>query len=94
MVRRRGDQRDARNGVAGLRNDRIDLETRQLATLAGLCALGDLDLDFLGVDQVFRRDAEASGGYLLGLARQRDAIDIGVIALVVLTALTRVGAGA
>ena len=34
--RRRRNERDARNGISGLGDDLIDLETRQLATLARL----------------------------------------------------------
>ena len=91
MVRRRGNQRDARDGVPGLCDDGVDLEPWKLASLTGFRALGDLDLDLLRVDQVFRRDAEASGSDLLGLAGQRNALDIRVIAFVVLTALARIG---
>src|SRR6185369_11034522 len=48
----RGDQRHARRRVAGLGDDRIDLVTRELAAFTGLCALRDLDLQFVTVDQV------------------------------------------
>jgi hypothetical protein len=41
------------------------LWTGQLPALAGLGALGHLDLDVVGVGQVHRRDAEAAGGDLL-----------------------------
>ena len=58
----------------------------QLAALAGLGALGDLDLQDLGVDQVLRGDTEASGGHLLDLRVPLTAIARGV-----LTALARVG---
>src|SRR5690606_3932609 len=38
---------------------------RQLTALAGLGALGHLDLDLVGVDEVLGRDAEAARGDLL-----------------------------
>ena len=42
-----------------------DLEARQLAALAGLGALGHLDLDLAALVQVFGGDAEAARGHLL-----------------------------
>src|SRR5215213_3464316 len=41
---------------------------RELTALAGLGALGDLDLQLLGVLQVLRRDPEARRRHLLALA--------------------------
>ena len=52
MVRRRRDQADARRRVADLGDPGIDLLPGQLAAFARLGALGHLDLEFLGVDQV------------------------------------------
>ena len=43
----------------------VDLVTGQLAAFAGLGALGHLDLQLVGVDQVFAGDAEAAAGHLL-----------------------------
>ena len=54
VVRRRGDQADARRGVPGLRHPRVDLVAGQLTALAGLGALGHLDLDVVGVGEVLR----------------------------------------
>ena len=65
VVRRRGDQADARRRVPGLGDPRVDLVAGQLAALAGLGALGHLDLDVVGVDQVLAGHAEAAGGDLL-----------------------------
>ena len=65
VVRRRGDQADARGGMADLGDPGIDLVAGQLAAFAGLGALGHLDLQLLGVDQVVAGDAEAAGGDLL-----------------------------
>ena len=45
VVRRRRDEADARGRVAGARDPRVDLGRRQLAALAGLGALRQLDLD-------------------------------------------------
>ncbi len=52
VVRRRRDQPDAGRRVTGARDPRVDLRRRQLAALAGLRALGELDLDVVGVRQV------------------------------------------
>ncbi|MNI29076.1 hypothetical protein D3C73_828810 [compost metagenome] len=46
----------------------------QLAAFAGLGALGNLDLQHFGVDQVFGGDAEAARGHLLDLAALVGAI--------------------
>ena len=65
MVRWRGNQSHARSRVTDLGNDMIHLMTRQLASFTGFCALGDLDLDIVGVDQVFGGYAETPGSDLL-----------------------------
>lgn len=69
VMRRRADQADAGLGVAQPGDQFVDLVAGQLAALAGLGALGDLDLQHLGIDQVFRGHAEAAGGHLLDLER-------------------------
>ena len=43
----------------------VDLVAGQLTALAGLGALGDLDLQLVGIDQIFGGDAEPAGGDLL-----------------------------
>ena len=65
MVRRRRDQRDAGLGVAEARDLVGHLVARELAALARLRALGDLDLELVGEGEVLRRDAEAAGCDLL-----------------------------
>ena len=65
MVRRRRDQRDAGGGAAQRGDLGRYLVAGQLPALAGLGALGDLDLQHVGVHQVVRTDAEAPGGDLL-----------------------------
>jgi hypothetical protein len=89
VVRRRRNQSDARAREAQARDHLVDLVPRQLAALAGLRALRDLDLQHLGIDQVFRRDAEAPRGDLLDLG-----ILLGAVAHRVLAALARVRARA
>ena len=67
VVRRRRDERDAGGGAAQPGDVRGDLVAGQLAALARLGALGDLDLELLGAGQVGRGDAEAPGGDLADL---------------------------
>ncbi len=90
VVRRRGDQADARGGVPGLGDPRVHLVAGQLAALAGLGALRHLDLDVVRVDQVLRGHAEAAGGDLLDGRAPRRVVQ----AVRVLAALTGVGLGA
>ena len=65
VVRRRRDQPDARGRAADPRDVVVDLVARQLAALARLGALGHLDLDLVGVDQVVDRHPEAARRDLL-----------------------------
>ena len=65
VMRRRRDQADAGRRVPDLGDDRVDLVAGQLAAFAGLGALRHLDLHHVGVDEIFRRDAEAARGDLL-----------------------------
>ena len=67
VVRRRGDQAHARSRVAQPCDCLVDLVAWELAALARLCALGNLDLQLIGVRQVVRCDAEATGRNLLDL---------------------------
>ena len=74
VVRRRRNQADARRRVPRLRDPRIDLVTRELAALARLGALGHLDLQLVGVDEVLARHAESAGRDLLDRAALRVAV--------------------
>ena len=65
VVRWWRDQSDAGRRVADLGDPWVDLGAGEFAAFAGFCALGNFDLDFVGVDQVFAGDAEAAGGDLL-----------------------------
>ena len=64
--------------VAHPGDDLVDLVAGQLAALAGLGALGDLDLQLVGVDQVVHGDAEAAGGDLLDGAAPQSPLASGV----------------
>ena len=89
MVGRGRDQAHAGGAVAGLGDPGIDLAAGQLAALAGLGALGQLDLDLLGRHQVLAGDAEAGRGHLLDLG-----VGGAVVPLLRLAALAGVAAGA
>ena len=65
MVRRRGDEGHAGRGMPRPRDPRPDLAAGQMAALAGLGALRQLDLDLLRAHKIFARHAEAAGGDLL-----------------------------
>jgi hypothetical protein len=65
VMRGRGDEAHARRRMAHARNRLVDLEAGQLSAFAGLRALRHLDLHHVGIDEIFRRDAEAARGDLL-----------------------------
>ena len=67
MVRRRRNQRHAGYGITQAGNEFVHLAAGELAALAGLRALGDLDLQHLGVHQVMRSDAKPAGCNLFDL---------------------------
>jgi hypothetical protein len=77
VVRRRRDQADARRRVTRLADGLVDLVAGQLAAFAGLGALGHLDLDVVGIDQVFGRHAEAARGDLLDRRTHRSPLASG-----------------
>ena len=93
VVRRRRDQADARRGVPGLRDPRVDLVAGQLAALARLGALRHLDLEVVGVDEVLAGDAEAAAGDLLDGRAARSPL-ASYEAVGVLAALAGVGLAA
>src|SRR5262249_49073258 len=94
VVRRRRDQAHARRRVAQARDHRVDLVARELAALARLRALGDLDLQLVGVRQVARGHAEARRRDLLDGGAAKVAVRVRRRALQVLPALARVRAAA
>ena len=94
VVRRRRNQPDARRRAPGAGDPRVDLDAGQLAPLPRLGALGDLDLQVVGVDQVLARHAEAARGHLLDRAAPQVPVGVGREAVGVLAALAGVGAAA
>src|SRR5439155_22754986 len=87
VVRRRRDQRHAGLRMPEPRDLRRHLVAGQLAALAGLRALRDLDLQLVGERRVLGRDAEAAGGDLLD-----PRVAVGSEALRILAALAAVRA--
>ena len=74
VMRRRRDEADAGRRIAHLGDGLVDLVAGELAAFAGLGALRHLDLHHVGIDEVFRRDAEAAGGHLLDRRAHRIAV--------------------
>ena len=74
VVRWRRDEAHARRRVADLGDPGVDLVAGQLAALAGLGALGHLDLDLARAHEVLAGDAEAARGDLLDRALERVAV--------------------
>ena len=86
VVRRRRDERSTGLCMAEPRYKRVNLVGGELPAFAGLCALGELDLEILGGAYVFNRHAESAGGYLL-----YRAVPLGAEALRVFAAFAGVG---
>ena len=94
VMRRRRDEAHALGRVAHLGDHRVDLVAGQLSAFAGLRALRHLDLHHVGVDEIFRRHAEAAGGDLLDGAAHRVAVGHPLVAVGLLAALAGVGLAA
>ena len=94
MVRRRRDEPHARGGVPHLGDPGVDLGAGELAALARLGALGHLDLELAGVDQVEAGHAEAPAGHLLDGRVLGVAVGRRQVARRVLAALAGVGLSA
>ena len=90
VVRRGRDEGDAGDGVAELRDVDADLVAGELSSLAGLGALGHLDLDLLGARQIGGMDAETAGSDLLDGAVGPVAVLIALEAARILAAFTAV----
>ena len=90
VVRRRRDEPDPGRGVPGRGDPGVDLAPGQLAALAGLGALGHLDLQVVGVHEVLARDPEAPRGDLLDRAAPEVAVRVGREPVRVLAALAGV----
>ena len=74
MVRRGRDQADTRGRVAGGADGLVDLVAGQLAAFAGLRTLRHLDLDVVGIDQIFGGHAKAARRNLLDRRTHRIAV--------------------
>ena len=94
VVRRRRDKPDARGRVPDAGDPFIDLVPRQLSALAGLGALGHLDLEVVGVDQVFGGHPETPRCHLLDGRTHGIAVLQGLVAHRVLAALAGIGLAA
>ena len=92
MMRWRRYQRDTGNGITSLGDDVVHLETGQLSALTRLRTLCHLYLYLLGIDEILCRNAKASAGNLFCLAAETHAIHLCMIAGIILTTLTGVGA--
>ena len=92
MVRRRRDEAHAGRGLTHLGDPGVDLLAGQVAALAGLGALGHLDLDLDGAREVAARDAKAAARHLLDGALARVSVGKRHLAGRVLAALAGVGA--
>src|SRR5689334_15736449 len=90
MVRWRRNEADAGRGAAYLGDPWIHFRARKLAALAGLGALGHLNLQFARIHQVVAGDTEAARRYLLDRAVARIAVGIEEVARRVLAALAGV----
>ena len=64
----RRNQRDSRYRVTSACNDFIDLETRQLTTLARLGTLSNLDLNFVGINEILGSYTKTTRSHLLDCA--------------------------
>ncbi len=74
MVGRGRDQADALGRVTHLGDHGVDLVAGQLPAFAGLRALRHLDLHHVGIDEIFRRHAEAARSDLLDRRAHRVAV--------------------
>ena len=68
VMRRRRNQADAGRAMADAGDFFVDLMPRQLSSFAGLGALGHLDLQFAGVDEILACYAESAARNLLDCA--------------------------
>ena len=91
VVRRRRDQANAGRGLTDLGDPGVDLLAGQVATLAGLGALGHLDLNLEGAAQVAARHAKARACHLLDGGVLGVAVGQRGLATWILAALAGVG---
>src|SRR3546814_20248056 len=91
MVGRRRDQPDAWRLMADLGDVLVHLVTGKLAALARLCALRHLDLDIVGVHQIFGGDSETPRSHLLDRRTHGIALGQRIEAVWLLAPLARFG---
>ena len=91
VVRRRRNQADAGRGLTDLGNPGVDLLAGQVTALAGLGALGHLDLNLEGAAQVAARHAKARACHLLDGGILGVTVGQRGLATRILAALARVG---
>src|SRR5262249_16146346 len=80
--------------MAHLGDDLIDLVARELAAFARLAALSNLDLHYVGIDEIFGGDAETAGSHLLDGRAHRVAVRQRLEAVRFLAALASIGLAA
>src|SRR6185369_17107616 len=90
VVRRRGDEPDARRRVADARDVLVDLVAGELPALAGLRALRHLDLQLVRVDEIVAGHTESARRHLLDRAPAGVAVRVALVANRVLAALAGV----
>ena len=97
-MRRRADQRDSRLCVPQTRDQLGHFVAGKLAAFSGLGALRDLDLQFLGMCQVFSGNPEAARSNLLDLvvARQKigRSVRLAAVRIGIFAAFAGIGAAA
>ena len=93
VVRRRRDEPHVGRRVADARDGLADLVAWELTALSGLGALGHLDLQLVGVDEVIRGDPEPRRRHLLDRRAHGVAVGERIVADGVLAALSRVRLG-
>ena len=92
VVGRRGDKLNARRGTPYPSDVFVNLVAGKLAALTGFGALGHLDLQISGVDQVVRRDTEPSRRHLFDCAATKVSVLVGCIPVVVFSTLSSIAA--
>src|SRR5689334_11023647 len=93
-MRRRRYEPDAGNRMTHTRDGRVHLAARQLTALTGLGPLGYLDLQFLSIDEIMRRDAETAGSDLFDRAAFGISVRENLETCFIFPALTRIRAAA
>ena len=94
VMRRRRNEADTGGGMAHAGDILVHLVAGQLPAFAGFRPLRHLDLQIVGIDEIFRRDAEAARGHLFDGGTHGIAIGQRFETIRFLPALARVGTAA